>query len=70
LLDPFAGYRLASGHPFFHLALFICSFLVRFNGDDSLQSAEDIADCFTLLRYAHLTLIVLAVIEAIAARPS
>jgi len=70
LLDPFAGYRLASGHPFFHLALFICSFFVRFNGDDSLQSAEDIVDCFTLLRYAHLTLIVLAVIEAIAARPS
>ena len=35
LLDPFAGYRLASGHPFFHIALFIGSFMVGVCGKDS-----------------------------------
>lgn len=26
-LDPFAGYRLASGHPIFHLSLFVSSYV-------------------------------------------
>lgn len=26
ILDPFAGYRLASGHPIFHISLFIGSY--------------------------------------------
>lgn len=26
ILDPFAGYRLASGHPIFHISLFVGSF--------------------------------------------
>ena len=38
LLDPFAGYRLASGHSFLHVALFCVSFLVHFLGDDSKKS--------------------------------
>ena len=28
-LDPFAGYRLASGHPIFHLSLFLSSFIAE-----------------------------------------
>jgi hypothetical protein len=28
ILEPFAGYKLASGHPYLHLALFVASFTV------------------------------------------
>ena len=44
LLDPFAGYRLASGHPFFHVALFIGSFLV--SSDTSLDESSRVDDAF------------------------
>ena len=27
VLDPWAGYRLASGHPIFHFSLFVGSFV-------------------------------------------
>ena len=29
LLDPFAGYKLANGHPLFHFAFFVGSFMVN-----------------------------------------
>ena len=70
LLDPFSGYRLASGHSFFHVALYICSYFVGVTGDDAIESPADIEFCFGLLRYGHLALILLAVIEAILLRPS
>ena len=41
LLDPFAGYRLASGHPFFHIALFIGSFGVTAFGADHFETDND-----------------------------
>ena len=44
LLDPFTGYRLASGHPFFHVALFIGSFLV--SSDTSLDEFGPVVDTF------------------------
>ena len=44
LLDPFAGYRLASGHPFFHVALFIGSFIV--NPDIFLDEIGPVDDAF------------------------
>ena len=28
LLDPFAGYKMAIGHPLFHMALFSASFIL------------------------------------------
>ncbi len=48
LLDPFAGYRLASGHPFFHVALFAGSFLVtaNLNEDIFFQSPNEIVFAF------------------------
>ena len=42
LLDPFAGYRLASGHPFFHAALFITSWFVSLIGDNDNLSVDAI----------------------------
>ena len=44
LLDPFAGYRLASGHPFFHVALFIGSFIV--SPDIFLDEIGPVDDAF------------------------
>lgn len=70
LLDPFSGYRLASCHPFFHLGLFICSFIVPFTGKDDINSTEKIERCFNLLRYAHAILIIATVIDYFLRQPS
>jgi|Transcript_6940 hypothetical protein len=70
LLDPFAGYRLASGHPFFHVALFICSWFVLTIGDNDFVSDDSIITAFELLRWAHFTLIFLAIIQSFVNRPS
>ena len=70
LLDPFAGYRLASGHPFFHAALFTCSWFVSKIGDIDNISIDAIQDAFQVLRWAHLTLIILAACQSALNRPS
>ena len=70
LLDPFSGYRLASGHPFFHLGLFVCSWFVPFTGKDDIHSTEKIEHCFILLRYAHAVIIFSTVIEYFLSQPS
>lgn len=62
-LDPFAGYRLASGHAFFHIALFLGSFLVQLFGEDGFNSSNpEISDAFMMLRWAHFVLFVLSII--------
>ena len=66
LLDPFAGYRLASGHPFFHIALFAGSFMINVAGDENFVSKEEIIDAFNLLRWGHLLLIILAIFQMYA----
>ena len=70
LLDPFAGYRLACGHPFFHIALFTGSFLVDLVGEKGFLSSHVITEAFNLLRWGHFALFMLAIFEAIASRPS
>ena len=71
LLDPFAGYRLASGHPFFHIALFTASWFVELVGETGFISPdEEIKDAFHLLRWGHFVLFMLAIFEAIANQPS
>ena len=70
LLDPFAGYRLASGHPFFHIALFAGSWAKDYFGDSDFHSSGEIADAFYLLRWAHFVLFTLAAIEGFCNRPS
>ena len=69
LLDPFAGYRLASGHAFFHIALFGCSFFIKIEGANE-ESVQGINEAFYMLRYGHLVLIILAMIETWAQSPS
>ena len=70
LLDPFAGYRLASGHPFFHVALFSGSFFVDAAGETGFVSNEKITEAFNLLRWGHFTLFMLAIFQGFASRPS
>ena len=70
LLDPFAGYRLASGHPFFHAALFTCSWFVTKIGDADNLSSDTIQHSFDLLRWAHFILIILAAIQSFVNKPS
>ena len=72
LLDPFAGYRLASGHPFFHIALFCGSWMIEPFGDKALtfESTEEIGEAFMLLRWAHCVLFCLAMIEGLLNHPS
>ena len=67
-LDPFAGYRLASGHPIFHLSLFISSYIA-----ESYQTHEaiNVADtAFFILRWSHFLLFTLAICSIFATKDS
>ena len=37
LLNPFAGYRAASGHLFYHVVFFLASFSINIFGDEISQ---------------------------------
>ena len=41
LLDPFAGVKLATGHPLFHISFFIGSFIVEVYSDPSNWCAHN-----------------------------
>ena len=70
LLDPFAGYRLASGHPFLHIALFCVSWFVHDIGDSVDPKNAQIMKAFNLLRWGHFILFALAAIDLILDHPS
>lgn len=60
LSEPFAGYQLATGHFIYHLAFFSSSFLVSYH-DETPQLEQ----AFLFIRYAHLTVMVLGLINDI-----
>ena len=68
VLDPFAGYRLASGHPIFHVSLFIGSYtattLVHRSVNDTIESS------FWVLRWSHCLLFILALVSFICDKDS
>ena len=70
LLDPFAGYRLASGNALFHIALFTGSFWVVNFGIDLHYSNNSIKHAFEMLRWGHFILVVLDFLEKLISRPS
>ena len=70
LLDPFAGLRLASGHPIFHIALFVGSFMINVFGEDNFRAPKTVQDAFNVLRWGHFILFVLCIIEFLVNRPS
>ena len=63
ILEPFAGYKLASGHAYFHLAYFCASFFVSVNPEAdygaSVPSSAFIS-AFIMMRWIHLTVFVLS----------
>ena len=69
-LDPFAGYRLASGNALFHIALFTSSFWVMNFGVEGGHSDNEIKQAFILLRWGHFILVVLDFLEKLISRPS
>ena len=70
-LDPFAGYRLASGHPIFHLSLFASSFVAQSYYDHAVKHTSDVADsCFWILRWAHFLLFTLALFSIYSTKDS
>ena len=72
LLDPFSGYRLAQGHPYFHVALFICSWTVNIVDKNDQRDPEehDLTSAFEMLRWAHFLLILLSAGQSILSRSS
>ena len=70
LLDPFAGLRLAAGHPFVHAALFGCSWFVTVIGDNDFTSTEEIVQAFFVLRWGHFILLVFSMMQAAINQPS
>ena len=63
VLDPFAGYRLASGHPIFHFSLFAGSFVppAYYNLSPELLPDYEMT-CFMVLRWAHFALFSIAIL--------
>lgn len=66
VLDPFAGYRLASGHPIFHFSLFVGSWVPPTYYPSGAVLPESLSDSFFMLRWAHFFLIMLALFSAFA----
>ena len=64
VLDPFAGYRLASGHPIFHASLFAASWIAERVANAKKETiSSEIELCFFILRWSHCLLFVLAMIS-------
>ena len=66
VLDPFSGYRLASGHPIFHLSLFAGSYVT----DHYAKAGSNIDDydgyletTFVTLRWAHFWLFMVSILS-------
>ena len=72
LLDPFAGYRLAQGHPIFHLAFFCGSWIVTYYKDEEqfYLTRGDICNVFTLLRWVHFAVFFISILSGWADTPS
>lgn len=67
-LDPFAGYRLASGHPIFHLSLFVSSFLAESYVKNPVNPVAE--EAFWILRWSHFLLFTLAMCSIFATKDS
>ena len=68
VLDPFAGYRLAMGHPIFHFSLFLASFsaTVYYKPQAATDDGMNIEKIFIMLRWSHFTLFTLAMLSGFA----
>ena len=63
ILEPFSGYKLASGHAYFHLAYFCASFSVSINHTVDYKGSvpsEAFYSAFYVVRWVHLAVFVLS----------
>ena len=70
VLDPFAGYMMACGHPMFHICLFICSFIPELYDSDRRTDSPIIWEAFWDLRWMHCLLFVLTSLAILMKRDS
>ena len=55
LLDPMAGIKLASGHPLFHIAQFVASWIALFIGRNEPAPTPEVQIAFKMLQWSHFT---------------
>jgi len=67
LLDPFAGIKLAIGHPLMHIALFCASWILygaEAKFDDlgtKPKQTQSFAEAFIVIRWCHLLVVILLI---------
>ena len=73
ILEPFAGYKLASGHALLHIAMFCGTFFVHTKEAQEISDdwettypkqpngAKDILHVFYIQRYSHIAAIILSI---------
>lgn len=63
ILEPFSGYRLASGHAYFHMAYFIATFFVAVAPVDyhDTEMSSHYFGAFQFLRWVHLIVFLLEI---------
>ena len=66
LLDPMAGIRLASGHPYFHLAQFIASWIALRIGKNEASAPHEIQVAFMMLQWGHFANFMLRMVASYA----
>jgi hypothetical protein len=75
ILEPFAGYKLASGHPLLHIAMFLGTFFVNtseartiaktWSHEHLYNLASEFVISFEVIRYAHLFSILFAIPQVV-----
>ena len=68
VLDPMAGVRLASGHPFFHIALFIGSWFALYTGRKEPPAPGEMQTAFKLLQWGHFSCFMLHLLGYLTSR--
>ena len=69
VLDPFSGYRLASGHPMFHISLFAGSYITDLYAKKGVEIDNFpgyLETSFIILRWAHFSLFLVSMISEFA----
>ena len=68
VLEPWAGIRLASGHPLFHLAQFTASWIALSTGKNEPDAPSEVVSAFKLLQWGHFACFMLYFLANFARR--
>lgn len=70
LIDPMAGIKLASGHPLFHIAQFVASWIALFIGRNYHSPSLEVQMAFKMLQWSHFTNFMLKWLSSYAKKKS